>query len=161
MYKAAVRWMIKRNIELANNGDISSTMKMFADDATLSFPGDNTWSNMIRPTRVGREAFATHRGKDELKRFLQRYVDEKLHMVVEDILVNGPPWNTRVAIRVHHWVTGADGTDKYSNRAVLFVNTRWGKIKSQEDYEDTERIADYDRSLNRPFQPLITPPNVS
>jgi hypothetical protein len=66
-------------------------------------------------------------------------------MVVDDILVNGPPWNTRVAIRVHHWVIGADGTDSYTNRAVLFVSTRWGKIKSQEDYEDTERIAAYDR----------------
>jgi ketosteroid isomerase-like protein len=145
MYKAAVRLMIKRNIARANSGDFSSTMKMFAKDATLSFPGDNSWSNMFRPTQVGREAFVTHRGKDELKRFLQRYVDEKIQMVVDDILVNGPPWNTRVAIRVHHWVIGADGTDSYTNRAVLFVSTRWGKIKSQEDYEDTERIAAYDR----------------
>ena len=146
MYKAAARWLIRRNIERANIGDFSSTMKMFAENATLSFPGDNTWSNMIRPTQVGREAFVTHRGKDELKRFLQRYVDEKIHMVVDDILVNGPPWNTRVAIRVHHWVIGADGTDSYTNRAVLFVSTRWGKIIAQEDYEDTERIAAYDRA---------------
>ena len=101
---------------------------------------------MIRPTHVGREAFVTHRGKDELKRFLQRFVDEKMHMVVDDILVNGPPWNTRVAVRVHDWVTGADGTDIYTNRAVLFVNTKWGKIIAQEDYEDTERVAAYDRA---------------
>jgi len=47
---------------------------------------------------------------------------------------------------VHHWVTGADGTDIYTNRAVLFVNTRWGKIIAQEDYEDTERVAAYDRA---------------
>lgn len=146
MYKFAVRWMIKRNIEQVNSGDFSSAMARFANQATLSFPGDNTWSNMIRPTHVGREAFVTHRGKDELKRFLQRYVDEKIHMVVDDILVNGPPWNTRVAVRVHSWVTGADGTDIYTNRAVLFVNTKWGKIIAQEDYEDTERVAAYDRA---------------
>ncbi len=161
MYKATVRWLIKRNIERANNGDFSSTMKMFADNATLSFPGDNTWSNMIRPTHVGREAFVTHRGKDELQRFLQRYVDEKMHMVVDDILVNGPPWNTRVAIRVHHWVIGADGNDKYTNRAVLFVSTRWGKILSQEDYEDTERIAAYDRSLDTNIKSSTTRSNAS
>jgi ketosteroid isomerase-like protein len=161
MYKAAVRLMIKRNIARANSGDFSSTMKMFAKDATLSFPGDNSWSNMFRPTQVGREAFVTHRGKDELKRFLQRYVDEKIQMVVDDILVNGPPWNTRVAIRVHHWVIGVDGTDVYTNRAVLFVSTRWGKIISQEDYEDTERIAAYDQSLNLSFNPSITRPNAS
>ena len=40
-----------------------------------------------------------------------------------------------------------DRTDIYTNRAVLFVSTRWGKIISQEDYEDTERIASYDRAI--------------
>jgi len=147
MYKATVRWMIKRNIQRLNAGDFAPTIAMFADDATLSFPGDNSWSNMIRPVQIGREAFVTHRGSDELRRFLQRYVDQRIHMVVDDILVNGPPWNTRAAVRVHHWVAGADGTDVYANRAVLFVNTRWGKIRAQEDYEDTERVAAFDRTL--------------
>ena len=72
MYKSAVRWMIRRNIELANNGDFSSTMKMFANDATLSFPGNNTWSNMIRPTQVGREAFVTHRANSKRLEFISR-----------------------------------------------------------------------------------------
>ena len=61
-------------------------------------------------------------------------------MVVEDVLVNGPPWNLRAAARVHHWIPGPDGDDVYSNRAVLVVRTVWGKIRSQEDYEDTERV---------------------
>ena len=95
--------MIKRNITRLNDGDFASTIAMFADGATLSFPGDNSWSNMIRPVQTGREAFVTHRGSDELRRFLQRYVDHRAHMVVDDILVNGPPWNTRAAVRVHHW----------------------------------------------------------
>jgi ketosteroid isomerase-like protein len=148
MYKASVRWMIRRNIARLNSGDLSSTMTMFADDATLAFPGDNSWSNMIRPTQTGRDACVTHRGKNELQRFMQRYVDQRMHMVVDDILVNGPPWNTRVAARVHHWISDADGNDVYTNRAVLFVTARWGKVVSQEDYEDTERVAAYDRFLD-------------
>jgi ketosteroid isomerase-like protein len=147
MYKAAVRWMIRRNIERLNAGDLEPTLAMFADDATLSFPGDNSWATMERPTAVGREAFITHQGRDEIRRFLQRYVDQGMHMVVDDILVNGPPWHARAAVRVHHWVTGADGTDVYTNRAVLFVDTRWGRIQAQEDYEDTERVAAYDRMV--------------
>lgn len=139
--------MIKRNVARINNGEYASALSMFGRDATLAFPGDNTWSNMIRPTKRSREAFVTHRGRDELEQFLQRYVDEKLHMVVDDILVNGPPWNTRAAVRVRHWIIGPDGTDIYTNRAVLFVNTSWGKIRSQEDYEDTERTAAYDAYL--------------
>jgi len=149
MYKTAVRWMVRRNIDQLNLGNYQPTLRMFADDATLAFPGDNTWSNMIRPTQFGPDAFVTHRGHDELEQFLQRYVDEKMHMVVDDILVNGPPWNTRAAVRVHHSSTDADGNVVYANRAVLFVTARWGKLVEQEDYEDTERVAAYDRLLAR------------
>ncbi len=144
MYKAAARWMVRRSIGKLNEGDYRPALAMFRDDATLAFPGDNTWANQHRPTQRGRDAFATHRGRDEIEAFLQRYVDEHMHMVVDDILVNGPPWNTRAAIRVHHWVDGPDGRDAYANRAVLFVTTAWGKIRSQEDYEDTERVAAFD-----------------
>lgn len=147
MYKATVRWMIKRNIDRLNAGDFEPALAMFADDATLSFPGDNSWSNMVRPVELGREAFVTHRGKAELRRFMEAYVAQGFHMVVDDILVNGGPWRARAAVRVHHWSTGPDGTDVYTNRAVLFVETRWGRITSQEDYEDTERVAAHDRRL--------------
>ncbi len=56
----------------------------------------------------------------------------------------------------HDWIPGhperpgADGVaghDRYTNRAVLYVRTRWGKIVAHEDFEDTERTAAYDRLL--------------
>jgi ketosteroid isomerase-like protein len=147
VYKATVRWMIKRNIDRMNGGDHEPALAMFAEDATLSFPGDNSWSNMERPVVLGRAAFVTHRGKAEIRRFVERYAEQGFHMVVDDILVNGGPWRCRAAVRVHHWATGPDGTDVYTNRAVLFVETRWGRIVAQEDYEDTERVAAYDRWL--------------
>jgi hypothetical protein len=65
-------------------------------------------------------------------------------MEVEDILVNGPPWNMRAAVRVHDWIPGPRGMDAYVNRAVLMVRVVWGKIRSQEDYEDTERVSAFD-----------------
>ncbi len=147
MYKATVRRMIRHTIKSLNEGDYGPALRMFADDATLAFPGDNSWANQFRPTALGREAFATHRGRAELEAFLQRYVAHGLQMEAEDILVNGPPWNMRAAARVHHAVTGTDGHDVYANRAVLFVNARWGKIRAQEDYEDTTRVAAYDEAI--------------
>lgn len=147
MYKTAARWMIRRSIARLNEGDARLAMAMFAPAATLSFPGDNSWANQHRPTQRGRDAFATHRGKAEIEAFVRRYVEVGIQMVVDDILVNGPPWNTRVAVRVHHWVPGAEDADAYNNRAVLFVTTRWGKILEQEDYEDTERVAAFDAAL--------------
>jgi ketosteroid isomerase-like protein len=144
MYKTAVRMLIRRNIRLLNQGRYGPALAMFSEDAELAFPGDNTWSRQNRPPEAGRAPFATHRGRGEIEAFLQRYVDHHIQMEVEDILVNGPPWNTRAAVRVHHWIAGSDGEDLYSNRAVLMVRSAWGKIRSQEDYEDTDRVSAFD-----------------
>ena len=144
MYKAAVRHMLRRTIGALNRGDYAPALAMFTADATLTFPGRNSWSRQHREPEGGCDQFPTHRGRAEIETFLRRYVDHGLQMEVEDILVNGPPWNTRVAARVHDWVPGADGQRLYANRAVLFARARWGKLVEQEDYEDTERVVAYD-----------------
>ena len=145
MYKYAVRWMIRRNIAKLNDGQLRPVLSMFAADAQLCFPGVNTWSCQFRPAVTGRRAFASHRGRDEIEEFLVRYTNHRIQMSIEDILVNGPPWNTRVAVRAHVWAAGPEGGDVYDNRAVLMINVRWGTIRRQEDYEDTERAAMFDR----------------
>jgi ketosteroid isomerase-like protein len=148
MYKATVRFLIRRTVRQMNDGDYRAALATFADDATLAFPGDNSWANQHRQTEKGRLRFDTHRGRAEIEAFLRRYVDAGIQMEVEDILVNGPPWKTRVAVRVRDWVEGPDGDDVYNNRAVLFVNSSWGKIRAQEDYEDCERAAAFDAVLH-------------
>lgn len=77
-------------------------------------------------------------------------------------VVNGPPWNLRAAVRVHDWVPG-DGEDRYNNRAVLFVTSTWGKLRTQEDYEDTQRAADFDALLGgrRPLAEPSGGPNLA
>ena len=147
MYKATVRWMIRRNIRRLTAGDYRPALAMFAADAELRFPGDNTWARQHRPVpEHGRAPHATHRGRAEIEAFLLRFVDEGLQMEVEDILVNGPPWNLRAAAIVHDWIPGPDGGDRYANRAVLYVRSVWGRIRVQEDYEDTQRVAALDRA---------------
>jgi ketosteroid isomerase-like protein len=147
MYKAAVRWMIRRNIAHLNEGNYAPALAMFAEDATLTFPGDNTWARQYHEPGTGRDAVPTHRGRAEIEGFLRRYVDHGLQMRVEEIFVNGPPWNLRVAVCVQDWASGPDGRDLYANRAVLCIRSRWGRITAQEDYEDTERSAAFDRVL--------------
>ncbi len=47
-------------------------------------------------------------------------------------------------------VVGSDGgADNYSNRAVLFLEIRWGRLVCWEDYEDTQRIATWDNAATR------------
>jgi len=65
---------------------------------------------------------------------------------IEDILVNGPPWNTRVALRVTSFKPGPADTDEYNNRAIALLETRWGRLMAWEDYEDTERVAAWDQA---------------
>jgi ketosteroid isomerase-like protein len=147
MYKATARRMIRRSIRLLNEGRYEPALRMFAPDATLVFPGDNSWSRQKREPQRGREPHPTHVGRDEIEAFLQRYVDHGIQMEVEDVLVNGPPWNMRVAALVHDWIAGDAGRDVYANRAIIFVRIRWGRIYEEEDFEDTERVSAFDRRM--------------
>ena len=144
MYKASIRALLRHSVARLNAGDPSLLFKMAAPDCELVFPGDNSWATMFRPAQKGREPHVTHRGLDKCRAFAQRFVDVGNQFVIEDILVNGPPWNTRIALRVHDYNLGADGSDTYNNRAVAFLTTRWGRLISWEDYEDTERTAAWD-----------------
>jgi ketosteroid isomerase-like protein len=141
MYKAVIRAKIRRDIEKLNGGEYQPLLRLAAPDAELTFPGDNSWSRQFRPVRRGRARHATHRGRTELEAFGRRFVDAGLRIDVDDILVNGPPWNTRVCVRA------TDGTPDgvYANRVAILIEARWGRIHRWEDYLDTERVAEWDR----------------
>ncbi len=141
MYKATVRALVRRGIRELNEGDPTFLLKLASPDAELSFPGDNSWSRMFRPVVKGTERHVTHQGIDECRAFADRFAAEGLCLEIEDILVNGPPWRTRVAVRASDH--SPDRT--YTNRAVAWLELRWGRLQHWEDYEDTERVAEWDR----------------
>lgn len=143
MIKAIVRKLIRHGIDQLNDGDPSFLLRLAAPDVELSFPGDNSWSTMFRPTHASRERHVTHRGIEECRAFADRFVEAGLHIDIEDILVNGMPWNLRVAIRATDHIAGSNG-DEYNNRYVGFQEIRWGRLTSWEVYEDTERVSAWD-----------------
>ena len=145
MYKALVRVALRQGMSRLNRGDYALMLTLAHPDFELSFPGRNSWSTMFREPSLGRHRKATHVGISEGRAFADRFVAVGIQFEVEDILVNGPPWNTRVALRVHDFVPGPAGQgDLYNNRAVLFLELRWGRLVRWEDYEDTERTARWD-----------------
>lgn len=149
MYKTSVRALMRYSINKLNHGDYSLLLKLASDDFELAFPGENSWSTMFRPAVLGRERHVTHRGIAEATAFADRFVGEGIQFNIEDILVNGPPWNTRIALRIYGFIPGPDGgTDAYSNRAVLFLEIRWGRLVRWEDYEDTQRVAAWDKAAS-------------
>jgi ketosteroid isomerase-like protein len=133
MYKAAVRWMIRRNVAALRRGDPSPLLAGYADDAVLVFPGPSSWGG-------------EYRGRDAIAAFLRRFVDDGIIGEVHDILVNGPPWHTTIGV---FFTASAvyDDVVVYDNRAILFARARWGKIWYQEDFEDTHKSEAFDRYL--------------
>jgi hypothetical protein len=138
-------------VKKLNAGDAGLFLKLAQPSAVIRFPGDNSWSTMFRPAVKAREPHATHIGVDECRAFADRFVDEGVQFDIEDILINGPPWNTRIALRVVSYVPHpSGGPDIYNNRALALLETSWGRLRVWEDYEDCERIAAWDRTRNAP-----------
>ena len=144
MYKATIRALLRKGMADFNEGRPDLLLKLAHPNATIAFPGENSLASMFRPVEAGRERHDTHRGIEECRAFVDRCIDRKLQFVVEDVLVNGPPWNTRVAARVHNFIAGPDG-DSYTNRFVAFLVIRWGRLVSWEDFEDTQRVARWEQ----------------
>lgn len=151
VYKATIRALLRHSMKRLNKGDYSLMLKMASPDLELAFPGNHSWSTMFRSQMPGRERHVTHRGLDEVVAFADRFVAEGIQFEIEDILINGGLWNTRIAVRARNFVAGADGEpDAYANRAVLFQEIRWGRLVRWETYEDTQRIAEWDARTDQP-----------
>jgi ketosteroid isomerase-like protein len=136
MYKAAVRWMIRRNVQALRAGNPEPLIAGYADDAVLVFPGPSSWGG-------------TYKGKEAIRGFMERFIADGLVGEAHDILVNGPPWNTRVGILFTATATDPSGATVYDNRAILFARANWGKITYQEDFEDTHKSAAFEEYLIR------------
>jgi ketosteroid isomerase-like protein len=121
-------------------------INMATPSCELAFLGDNSWAAMFRPVVKDRLRHVTHRGIEECGAFAERFAAEGVQFEVEDILIIGPSLRTRVAVRAQTFVPSAHGSDRYNNRAVAFIEMRWGRIVRWEDYEDCERVAAWDRS---------------
>jgi ketosteroid isomerase-like protein len=126
--------MIRRNVKALSQGDISPLLSGYADDAVLVFPGQSSWGG-------------EHRGKAAIEAFLRRFVDVGLKGEIHEILVNGPPWRTKVCVVFTDGAMDDTGSLIYENRAVLFGRVVWGKIVYQEDFEDTNKVAAFDAYL--------------
>jgi ketosteroid isomerase-like protein len=137
---------MRYSIKKLNAGDASLMLKLASADFALAFPGNNSWSTMFRAHSAQRERYESHRGIAEGRAFADRFTELGVQFTIEDILVNGPPWNTRIALRVQSFIPSRNGSgpDEYNNRAIALLEVKWGRLVTWEDYEDTERVAAWD-----------------
>ena len=133
-YGALTKRLLRMYAARLMDGDIDGFLRFYADDATLEFPGDNSWG-------------PAYRGKDEIRGFLERFLSVGLRGEVHEIAITGPPWAATVFVRFTDRVRAPDGTLVYENDAVIRLESRWGKVVRERVYEDTEKVAELDRYL--------------
>jgi ketosteroid isomerase-like protein len=129
---------LRRDVRALNAGDYRPLLAGYADEAVLRFnEGGHRWAG-------------EHRGKPAIEHFLRDFVGAGLQGEVVDLLLVGPLWRVRLAVRFDDHAHTPDGAELiYRNRTALIAQTRWGRIVWQEDfYEDTERIVALDARLS-------------
>jgi ketosteroid isomerase-like protein len=131
-------WLTKKvvtyNMKRLNSGDPEPTLRLDADDVRLHFPGDSSWSGEIR-------------GKQEVRRWLERFASVGLQIVADEVVVKGFPWRQTLCVRGHDYLRSSDGQLLYENRYVIWGCVAWGQLKEYEVYEDTQKATAFDAWL--------------
>ena len=135
LYAWTVRSMLRRNLRRLRAGDVRPLFSTYADHVRFVFPGRSSWA-------------ADLRGKDEVERWVQRFVRVGLQLEPHEILVMGPPWDTTVCLRFTDHFTAPDGEIVYTNGGTIFGKIVWGKLTSYVVYEDTQKVAQFDEYLS-------------
>jgi ketosteroid isomerase-like protein len=126
--------IVRRAAEAMNRGDIRPALRAFSNDAVLRFPGESSWGG-------------EYRGRIAIEGFLRRFVDTGLKLQVVDVVAKGSPWNTTVCVHLTDHLTTPEGERAYENDVMLHARARWGKIRVQRDFLDTQRVAKLDEWL--------------
>ncbi len=133
MYSWIIGRVVRTLIGRLNSGDIRLLMRTVASDALLVFPGESSFAG-------------EHRGKPAIEAWLKRFVELGPRFVIHDVAVTGPPWNMRVCFRFSDRIA-IPGGGEYNNEGMEYLRMRWGRIREQRVYLDTERVAELDARL--------------
>ena len=126
MYKAIVRSQVRKGYSNVSSGNFDAVVKTFRDDGVFQMAGDHP----LGGERRGREAV---RGWfEEMGRL---FPDLRLEALT--IVVNGGPWDMKVATRFR--VSSAQAG--YENEGMHYLRLRWAKVLEDRLYEDTQVLA--------------------
>lgn len=126
--------MIARNMAKTREGDIGPTLRMDAEDIRFRFPGDSSWATELE-------------GKEELERWLRRFVDVGIQIYPDEVILKGFPWKQTICVRGHDHLDSAEGERVYENRYVIWGRISWGLLREYEVYEDTQKAKALDEHL--------------
>ncbi|MFT4306177.1 MAG: nuclear transport factor 2 family protein [Microbacterium sp.] len=126
MYQSIVRAKVRSTFDHINAGDYMAMVDGLAPQFEYRFHGDHA----LGGRRTSREAMI---------RWWQRTLRllPGARFDIQDVLVSGAPWRTRVAVR--SLVSGdLPGSGRYENTVFQFLTLSWGKVTSVETIEDLQ-----------------------
>jgi ketosteroid isomerase-like protein len=126
--------IVKRSVRAHRRGDVEALLKTYAKDVRFRFPGSSSWAGEFR-------------GVDAVRAWLERFHSVGLELEVDEILIGGWPWNTKVALHFTDRLRASNGALVYENTGFIYAKGAWGKIREYEVVEDTEKVARFDEWL--------------
>ncbi len=129
-----VKRIAQNAFEDLSDRNVEPLIEKSAPDLRHTFAGDHA----LGGTRHSREAFRAW-----LERLYRLFPE--LTFTVRDMMVSGPPWNTRLALSWADRGVAADGAD-YENEGVHVLRLQWGRLVELEAHPDTQHL---ERTLDR------------
>jgi ketosteroid isomerase-like protein len=126
IYAWIVGARVRATFEKINDGDYRAMVDGLASSFRYRFHGDHALGG-VRTTR------------ESMLRWWERVVRllPGARFDVQDVLVNGGPWRTRIAVRSSISGDLPDGT-RYENTVFQFMTLVWGRVSSVETVEDLQ-----------------------
>jgi ketosteroid isomerase-like protein len=133
MFSWLAKAILARNMARLREGDYRPLLRLDAKDIRFRFPGDSSWATEIT-------------GRDELERWLRRFVAAGIQIHPDEVIAQGPPWNTTLCVRGTDHLDTEEGR-VYENRYVIWGRMAWGRLREYEVYEDTQAAKALDEHL--------------
>jgi ketosteroid isomerase-like protein len=133
MYAWIVERLVRRAFGRLGQGDPSAVLAIFGPRTRFTFPGTSSWA--IDTT-----------DRAAIESWFERFAALGVQFTIHDVVVKGPPWNTRVRTRGADRVATRSGTE-YVNQWVQCAHLAWGKLTEDVLYLDTERLAAFEADL--------------
>ncbi len=128
MYPTIVRRIVRRSFRALSAGDYEQVVRQFHPHVLFSFAG---------PAPLGGERSGVGAVREWFQRLYSYFPG--IQFTVQQVLVQGWPWNTLVATRLSIAAPRLDGS-MYENEAVQFLRLRWGQVVEDRLYEDTFKL---------------------
>ena len=127
MYHAVVAHKVRSVFAAISRGDVSPMLDSLAPDFEYRFEGDSP---------IG----GVRRQRESMRLWWERMyrLFPGFSFVVRDVMVVGPPWNTRISTQLDFLMPLPDGRS-YRNVVMQTMRMRWGRVTQIHTLEDTQR----------------------